>query len=264
MSRRHGRPWNGSKHSVRRDGMTHLICGICRAEGPPHASNVEARKHLADDGWSRCYTGSEDQLRCSDCRAARPPGSNQHPRRTTPVTDPMTRDEQLALADRLDARADWTVGGEDLHAAADGLRRLAAITTAIGEMAWVIDPEHGLTEPAVVMVRLDREELDDLRRIAAAASLTPTPTPDHDGHTIDVGPVTVHDDVSGYVPSNRIPERDRLADENRALREQLEEAQLRSIEARNPGIDMDEVRASRAAAADRGVTDGDRNEGERT
>jgi len=87
-------------------------------------------------------------------------------------------------------------------------------------------------------------------------------------------------------------ERDRLADEVRALRalrEQLDAAQLRSIEARNPGIDMEEVRrvrlaypdherhetVSRAkygaslaadtlAAADRGVTDGDRNEGERT
>ena len=57
-------------------------------------------------------------------------------------------------------------------------------------------------------------------------------------------------------------ERDRLDGLLRALREQLEEAQLRSIEARNPGIDMDEVRASRAAAADRGVTDGDRNEGD--
>ena len=52
-------------------------------------------------------------------------------------------------------------------------------------------------------------------------------------------------------------ERDRLADENRALREQLDAAQLRSIEARNPGIDMDGVRSSRAAAADWGVTDGE-------
>jgi hypothetical protein len=78
MSNRYGRPWNSSKHSVRRDGMTHLICGICGTEGPPHASNVEARKCLADDGWSRCYTGSADQLRCPDCRATRTPGSNQH------------------------------------------------------------------------------------------------------------------------------------------------------------------------------------------
>lgn len=31
------------------------------------------------------------------------------------------------------------------------------------------------------------------------------------------------------------------------LRNELDAAQLRSIEARNPGIDMDEVRASRAA-----------------
>jgi hypothetical protein len=77
--RRHGRPWNSSKHSVRRDGMTHLICGICDTEGPPHASNTEARKHLAEDGWSRCYTGSEDQLRCPDCRATRPVGRNATP-----------------------------------------------------------------------------------------------------------------------------------------------------------------------------------------
>lgn len=34
-----------------------------------------------------------------------------------------------------------------------------------------------------------------------AMAAAPTPTPDHDGHTIDVGPVTVHDDVSGYMPS---------------------------------------------------------------
>jgi hypothetical protein len=38
-----------------------------------------------------------------------------------------------------------------------------------------------------------------------------------------------------------------LAAEVRALRDQLNEAQLRSIEARNPGIDMDEVRRLRAA-----------------
>ena len=37
------------------------------------------------------------------------------------------------------------------------------------------------------------------------------------------------------------------AAEVRALRDQLNEAQLRSIEARNPGIDMDEVRRLRAA-----------------
>jgi hypothetical protein len=38
-----------------------------------------------------------------------------------------------------------------------------------------------------------------------------------------------------------------LYTEVRALRDQLNEAQLRSIEARNPGIDMDEVRRLRAA-----------------
>ena len=41
-----------------------------------------------------------------------------------------------------------------------------------------------------------------------------------------------------------------LADENRALREQLDAAQLRSIEARNPGIDMEEVRRVRLAYPD--------------
>ena len=45
-------------------------------------------------------------------------------------------------------------------------------------------------------------------------------------------------------------ERDRLADENRALREQLDAAQLRSIEASNPGIDMEEVRRVRLAYPD--------------
>lgn len=47
-----------------------------------------------------------------------------------------------------------------------------------------------------------------------------------------------------------IAERDRLADENRALREQLDAAQLRSIEASNPGIDMEEVRRMRLAYPD--------------
>ncbi len=37
-----------------------------------------------------------------------------------------------------------------------------------------------------------------------------------------------------------------LADEIRRLRAALDEAQLRSIEASNPGIDMDEVRRERA------------------
>lgn len=41
-----------------------------------------------------------------------------------------------------------------------------------------------------------------------------------------------------------------LADEHRALREQLDAAQLRSIEASNPGIDMDEVRQVRLAYPD--------------
>ena len=56
--------------------------------------------------------------------------------------------------------------------------------------------------------------------------------------------------------------RERAEAEVRQLREQLDAAQLRSIEARNPGIDMDEVRAFRAGAAvaegaeDRGQTDG--------
>ena len=37
-----------------------------------------------------------------------------------------------------------------------------------------------------------------------------------------------------------------LEEQNARLRADLDEAQLRSIEARNPGIDMDEVRALRA------------------
>lgn len=43
----------------------------------------------------------------------------------------------------------------------------------------------------------------------------------------------------------------RLADEIERLRAELDEAQLRSIEARNPGIDMDEVRRLRAAHSGR-------------
>jgi len=41
-----------------------------------------------------------------------------------------------------------------------------------------------------------------------------------------------------------------LANAVERLTDQLEEAQLRSIEARNPGIDMDEVRRTRAARND--------------
>lgn len=44
-------------------------------------------------------------------------------------------------------------------------------------------------------------------------------------------------------------ENQRLSAENARLREALDEAQLRSIEARNPGIDMDEVRRTRDAAS---------------
>lgn len=39
---------------------------------------------------------------------------------------------------------------------------------------------------------------------------------------------------------------ERLKAENERLRAELDAAQLRSIEARNPGIDMDTVRAERA------------------
>ena len=78
-----------------------------------------------------------------------------------------------------------------------------------------------------------------------------------------------HDDCALLLAADRVAERDveraareRAETEARQLREQLDAAQLRSIEARNPGIDMDEVRAFRAGAAvaegaeDRGQTDG--------
>lgn len=41
-----------------------------------------------------------------------------------------------------------------------------------------------------------------------------------------------------------------IIERERALRAELDEAQLRSIEARNPGIDLDEVRRQRAALSD--------------
>lgn len=41
---------------------------------------------------------------------------------------------------------------------------------------------------------------------------------------------------------------DPLVEENKRLRAELDAARLRSIEARNPGIDMDEVRRSRSVA----------------
>ena len=52
---------------------------------------------------------------------------------------------------------------------------------------------------------------------------------------IDVGPL-LHDALNA-------------ADEIERLRSELDAAQLRSIEARNPGIDMDDVRRRRASGA---------------
>lgn len=52
-----------------------------------------------------------------------------------------------------------------------------------------------------------------------------------------------------YAPSSD-PRLGWLAEENDRLRADLDAAQLRSIEARNPGIDMEEVRRVRAALAD--------------
>lgn len=52
---------------------------------------------------------------------------------------------------------------------------------------------------------------------------------------------------------------DQAETERDALRAELDAAQLRSIEARNPGIDMDEVRRIRAALA--APTGEDQNDG---
>lgn len=43
-----------------------------------------------------------------------------------------------------------------------------------------------------------------------------------------------------------VAENERLWAENERLRRLLDEAQLRSIEARNPGIDMEQVKRARA------------------
>jgi hypothetical protein len=53
--------------------------------------------------------------------------------------------------------------------------------------------------------------------------------------------------TDGVICAVMVSDLDALEAENARLAEALEEAQLRSIEARNPGIDMDEVRRSRAA-----------------
>ncbi len=90
--------------------------------------------------------------------------------RPDPDTDPNT------LADRLDARADkweslWesiSVDAEMDRAAADGLRRLDAI-----DRTW-----DGYTlQPKDVTDRVERTRL--LARGQIAASLSPTPTPQH-------------------------------------------------------------------------------------
>jgi hypothetical protein len=52
--------------------------------------------------------------------------------------------------------------------------------------------------------------------------------------------------TEGVLVAVMASELDDLEAECARLREDLDAAQLRSIEARNPGIDMDEVRASRA------------------
>ena len=92
----------------------------------------------------------------------------------------MTDTDWLALADFLDAHANdmrsWTEDEPKFRAAADGLRQYAAITAALG------DPDelryHARGDVA------DTGGGDDLqarlRAIAdAAASLSPTPTPQH-------------------------------------------------------------------------------------
>ena len=92
----------------------------------------------------------------------------------------MTDTDWLALADFLDAHANdmrsWTEDEPKFRAAADGLRQYAAITAALG------DPDelryHARGDVA------DTGGGDDLqarlRAIAdAAASLSPTPTPDN-------------------------------------------------------------------------------------
>ena len=114
--------------------------------------------------------------------------------------------------------------------APDELRQLA------GEL------EHRATQNAIVrsyrIMPSSRPEDDDLDRAAAVA-------------------LRHHANLVGWKHRAQ-----RAEAEVRQLREQLDAAQLRSIEARNPGIDMDEVRAFRAGAAvaegaeDRGQTDG--------
>jgi len=54
--------------------------------------------------------------------------------------------------------------------------------------------------------------------------------------------------AAGDGPPAPLDEMVALLAENKRLREQLDAAQLRSIEARNPGIDMDDVRRTRAGA----------------
>jgi len=115
----------------------------------------------------------------------------------------MTDTDWLALADFLDAHANdmraWTEDESKFRAAADGLRQYAAITAAIGDRQRIADAltevadyhvtecvdmhgdqgEDGPGDGCCFHARAAYRVGDAARLLRGAASLSPTPTPEH-------------------------------------------------------------------------------------
>jgi hypothetical protein len=167
------------------------------------------------------------------------------------VTDPVTDGDVLARLDYMtDHRhvatiANWHQLARDAAAEVRALRDQR--DTATGVLA---DMTRRLVE-ATYGEEADRDLIGRAHAaLDAAVDRPPTGTPDTtDDALLDRAEQQMRDWERGRSIDIRavIDLIGDLYTEVRALRDQRDEAQLRSIEARNPGIDMDEVRRLRAA-----------------
>lgn len=87
------------------------------------------------------------------------------------------------VAKRLEQMADHPPARAEVETLQARVNELEA---GIGEMVSIIDPEHGLTEPALVQSALDQDDCCELVKLRLAL----LSTGEHDGHTINEGPVT--------------------------------------------------------------------------
>jgi hypothetical protein len=164
------------------------------------------------------------------------------------VTDPTTTDGD-DLVYRLREIHRWRFPNGDSQStysdAADEIDRLVNEVRALRDQrdtatGVLADMTRRLVE-ATYGEEADRDLIGRAHAaLDAAVDRPPTGTPD----TTDDALLAQADAWDGDWPGQLIVD---LAAEVRALRDQRDEAQLRSIEARNPGIDMDEVRRLRAA-----------------